>query len=526
MSSSKQSFMKYLHKLFITVGFIIFVFVSTAQDKVCNRAAPLYYMFEQVEVQEPEDAQLREQFAKITILKSKTLEMVEGNPDFSVIPFSDYRKVSGQKGYLMIATLYYERGKKDYRFSIGLLTMCGTRIAEVEASFQMYPTWNAEDLAGRSVTALFKKINIRDWELNERASKNVGLGGDHRGGEVSLEMDRGLIKGQTTNVSVRVKDCDGQSLPNKKITTSGTTGGTFTPATFTTDENGYALVKFTKTGDRTAIAKAQCETNNVWGCKDLYTGSQAIRGIEGTPVKIDIVYVENVRQTMKRATLPGVKITGGAETETTFMSHFATLYHYPAEKMLKDNFLVETTQDKSDRPHTLYVVESGWSMWEKNTERAFFVAGPANLVQATEEGEYISHSGSPDGMTKSEVTFYLGKKGDSMNPPTFMWNVQYETSNNGLAGGGANLVKGDSSVKWKETPITDPKSIYKMKYVIEQEIDARKELQQGNKAMKDLFGFDVDKLTGIIDPTNPQTDMFGADGKRIIRVTVWSPYVK
>ena len=126
----------------------------------------------------------------------------------------------------------------------------------------------------------------------------------------------------------------------------------------------------------------------------------------------------------------------------------------------------------------------------------------------------------------SEVVFYLGKKGDSLNPPTFMWNVQYETSNDGVAAGGANLVKGDSSVKWRETKITDPKSIYKMKYEISQVVDVANELKQGNKAMKELFGFDLDKLTGIIDPTNPQTGMAGAMGTRLIKVTIWSPYIK
>jgi len=519
--------MKHFYHAFI-VGFICVLAASEApaQEKLCNRAAPLYFMFEQVDVQEPEDATHREQYAKIAILKSKTLELVQGNPSFSVIPISDYRKVKGQKGYVLVATLYYDKGRKDYRFSLTLLTMCGIQIIDLEAPFQMYPSWDPEHEASRGVTALFEKINIRDWELHERATKKVGLGGDHRGGEISMDMERGLMKGQTTNVIVRVKDCDGQFLPNKKITTAGTTGGTFTPATFTTNDDGTAFVKFTKTGDRTAIAKAQCETNSVWGCKDLYTGTNVIGGIDGTPVKIELVYMENVINTVKRATLPGVKIVGGEETEANFMVHYTTLYHYPSQKMLKEKYLVETSENDGDRPQTLYAYESGWSKWEKITEPAFIVAGPANMVQATEKGEQTIHSGSPDGMTASEITFYLGKKGDSLNPPTFEWNVQYETSNDGLAAGSVNLVKGDTSVKWKETKITDPKSPYKMKYEITQVIDVLTEMKQGNKAMKELFGFDLDKLTGILDPTNPQSGMAGATGTRAIRVTIWSPYEK
>src|SRR5688500_10645217 len=152
-------------------------------------------MFGQVEVQEAEDAAHREQYAKIAVRKSKTRELVQGNPSFSVIPFSDYRNASGHKGYLTLDTLYYAKGKQDDRFTLGLLTMCGTRIAEVEAPFQMYPSWDAEHQASRAVAALFEKINIRDRELQERTSKKAGLGGDHRGGEITLDMDRGLMKG-------------------------------------------------------------------------------------------------------------------------------------------------------------------------------------------------------------------------------------------------------------------------------------------------------------------------------------------
>ena len=105
--------------------FLLSFYLTSAQEKVCSKKAPLYYMFEQVDVQEPEDATFREQYGKIPILKSKALELLQGNPLFQVIPFSDYRKVKSQQGYLMIATLYYDKGKKDYRFTLGLLTLCG-----------------------------------------------------------------------------------------------------------------------------------------------------------------------------------------------------------------------------------------------------------------------------------------------------------------------------------------------------------------------------------------------------------------
>ena len=87
--------MKRFYNTFIA-GFIfgLSILEASAQQKVCNEKSPLYFMFEQVEVQEPEDAALREQYAKIATLKSKTLELVQVNPSFSVIPIRTISAVS------------------------------------------------------------------------------------------------------------------------------------------------------------------------------------------------------------------------------------------------------------------------------------------------------------------------------------------------------------------------------------------------------------------------------------------------
>lgn len=42
--------------------------------------------------------------------------------------------------------------------------------------------------------------------------------------------------------------------------------------------------------------------------------------------------------------------------------------------------------------------------------------------------------------------------------------------------------------------------------------------------MKGLFGTDLDGLTGVLDPTNPQSNMAGASGSQTITIRILSPY--
>jgi hypothetical protein len=108
-----------------------------------------------------------------------------------------------------------------------------------------------------------------------------------------------------------------------------------------------------------------------------------------------------------------------------------------------------------------------------------------------------------------------------------MWNVQYPgTGPDQIVGGGASITKGEEGVEWIVNRITDPNSLYKTEYLLKLKLDAAEELKKGNKAMKELFGFDLDKLTGIIDPTNPQSDMAGARGVQTITVRILSPYME
>jgi hypothetical protein len=79
-------------------------------------------------------------------------------------------------------------------------------------------------------------------------------------------------------------------------------------------------------------------------------------------------------------------------------------------------------------------------------------------------------------------------------------------------------------VQWVVNKISDPNSPYKTEYLLSLKLDAAEELKKGNKAMKGLFGIDLDGLTGVLDPTNSQSNMAGASGSQTITVRILSPY--
>lgn len=358
--------------------------------------------------------------------------------------------------------------------------------------------------------------------MNEREAKNYGLGGDLWDGYVEITMDKTLVKGEETRVVMKVVDCDGLVLKNKEISTAGTGGGIFTPAKFKTDNEGMAIVKFKMTTDKTAFVKASCETKNVWGCDDLYTGTEAVKGIEGAPVKVSINYEQDKTNTLKPIAPPGVDKKGGAIVEITEMQHRAVLYHFPTQKSLGEGFLVETVKDVYPQSRTEYVTESGWFFYTKSEKSAQNVVrvGGIEMVKGETVGEKIFYSGSASLQHTSEVTFY---KGDKNNPAQFFWHVEYP-ADNGLASVGITIIKGEEGVTWKVNKITDPKSIYKTEYLLSLTLNAEEELKKEDKAMKELFGFKLNDLAGVLDPTKQQGNIASASGSQTITARILSPY--
>lgn len=298
------------------------------------------------------------------------------------------------------------------------------------------------------------------------------------------------------------------------------TGGTLTPTepvktpsatfTFKSDEDGEGggFVTF-KSVSRRGIAR------------DAIVG---FAPIGRTPIKVEVSYFQNETKTLKRATLPGIKIEGGEEREDFIMFHNSILYHYPSASSLKQGFLVMAEKKQEEGGKTVYQLEDGYYSYTKKVEVAEItgMAGNIEMVKGKEEGSNKNIEGVASLNHPSEIVFF---KGNAYDSASISWIVQYPAkSNNDIAYGAFIIVKGDKGVIWQENKITEPNSLYKTEYVIKAKIDAAEKLKEGDKAMKDLFGFDLKGLTKAIDPTKPSQNPAGATGSQTINIRILSPY--
>ena len=530
-----------MKKLFLLVTLLVAIHVKAQECQNCDkRTAIAFQKIEWLAIQKPEDPVLLEQWEKLDYIWSETSYQFDqyfknDNCVFirQTVRTAKTTNVASNYKYTIYGTIV--QSSSDYVLRLWMQPACSNKIiAETEVRFQIYPELDLDKITQQAAAQLGPQIKkVFDFELNERDTNGYGLGGDLWNGYIDINMENTLAKGEETRVVMKVVDCDGRVLHDKEISTAGTVGGIFTPAKFKTNGEGVAIVKFRMTTDKTAFVKASCETKNVWGCEDLYTGTEAVKGLAGTPIKVSVNYEQYETKTLKRATLPGIKITGGEEAEMVEMTHRTVFYHYPSQEKLKEGLLVDaqkqgyyiglTEEVPNPNIKTIYVVESGGFVFTKTVQNAKIsgMAGNVEMVRAEEKGEQISYYGEANLQNPSVVMFHLGNEYD---PPSFMWNVEYPASEGNLAFGGATILRGEDHVVWKVNKIADPKSIYKTEYVLSLTLYAAEELKKGNKAMKDLMGVDLDQLTGVLDPTNPQSNMAGASGYQMINVRILSPY--
>ena len=534
--------MRLLKRLIFSGVLFMTVLKCYSQESECGQREVLFPTIKLLNFPTPKPGEKSDQDDVLTDLQFVMAgELTQKNPSLKInrvfMASEDAKSFFGNSyKYILLVSIVKQGG--GIQLLLTLKSSCSDKVLAKTDVFLPYAliTENPEQvtqLARQAASTLASLINIEEFELKERAAHNYGLGGENWGGRVDITVDKTLVKGQETQVQMKVIDCDGEVLKNKQISTNRTIGGVFTPAIFTTDADGIATAKFRMTSDKRAIIVALCKTENVQGCQDLYTGSEIIKGLGGNPIKIEIAFFQDETRTLKRATLPGIKVKGGEEAEMTQMNHRTVMYHYPSQKSLKEGFLIDTEKEgyyiglSEEEPDpdvkTIYVTESGSYYYSKNVANAKIIGmiGNVEAVVDEEKGSTQQNYGSASLQHPSEITFH---KGDANNPPSFSWNVEYPVSNDGIAGGAVMIAKGDENVRWQVSKITDPKSIYKTEYLLTQKLDAAEELKKGNKGMKDLFGFDVDDLTKAIDPTNPQTNIAGADGGQIITVRILSPY--
>jgi hypothetical protein len=190
--------------------------------------------------------------------------------------------------------------------------------------------------------------------------------------------------------------------------------------------------------------------------------------------------------------------------------------------LLKENTLVSVDEDESDK--TVFISESGYYDFTKKVEDAYIfgMAGNVEMVKNKEEGSVFSAHGLASMDYHSEIIF---EKGSANQPGIFHWNIQYPSDKEEHnAYGSMSIVQGEKDVKWNVIHITDPNSPYKTEYQLELKLDAAKVLQDGGNTMKEMFGFDLEGLTKLLDPTGSSSNIERAFGSSILTVRILSPY--
>ena len=479
-------------------------------------------------IDKPDDKLLQPEYYKLFDLTYALRDELQTTASFSVRMVSvtlEEKTYLGRQHQYMIRGFVRYTGD-DYQLQLLLMPTCTQEvIAKTDVRFQLYPTWDPVSIAKQAMAQLKSEARIEAFEEKMRDEKNFGKGGDLDGGRIIMYVaDKLLSKGQTTDVEMKVVDCDGVTLTQKQISTAGTIGGIFTPSAFSTNSNGVGKTKFKLTNDKAATLIATCTTKNARGCDDTYSCVELVKGSGKTPVKVEVWYLQNETHTMKAVGIPGVDIIGGETSDFTEMQHYSVLYYYPTEEELKKGLLVAAVKfKKTQGSKTEHALEIGSFYSIHSTMAATIVAGAGTPMryQATEQGNEATYFGNASIEYPSEVNFF---KGDGKNPPSFMWEVDYPTSNEGEASGGEVIVKGEDGVDWSVNKITDTKSVYKTEYLLNKKIDVAKELEQGFKTMKEVFGFDADGLAKMVNPVNPKSNVAGASGYKTISVRILSPY--
>lgn len=152
--------------------------------------------------------------------------------------------------------------------------------------------------AAEALAAQFQPVGgrITEWERSERAA-DPGVARSYAGGTLTLKPERSKLRtGESISVQLRLTDCDGQPLGNRRVNfgagnwktlgrMDGTTGGTVSPQTVTTGADGEATVQFTATMSRgTAVVRAWYGHDRPCGEPYALTGAASVV-VEPPPVE-------------------------------------------------------------------------------------------------------------------------------------------------------------------------------------------------------------------------------------------------
>jgi hypothetical protein len=370
-----------------------------------------------------------------------------------------------------------------YLMRMKLLTACGgNEVAAVSIPFNTSESADyikeVAESAAMQLSPVADKINEFAKEQRDQ-NKEVAYANWGSASITVVPKKRNLAAGQETEVQISMKDCDGFPLSNREISFSknsiggmpilGTTGGTVTPSTVTTDARGKAKVKFKMGEGKTAIIAAHYLFERPYGCPDAMVGSAPINSI---PIKVSVEYEIGNDITFKpEMNLGGVKSKGGEEHSMFTRSYRAFFYHYPSKT--PPDMLLCVVPEYNQGMNNIYEMEDGYFLYskrKKETTMEIYLIEKKIGEELHEKAITESNFGRVN--PKKRATTFTFYKKNGLDPMRFNIDFRYENEEEeheiGSGGfpGGVSVVDGDDGVTIKTIKIDDPDSPYKTQYVV------------------------------------------------------------
>jgi hypothetical protein len=289
--------------------------------------------------------------------------------------------LSSYGDYLLTGEIRTSGG--DYIIHAEIQSSCSRSVvATADVRFKLNNVvGNVSQLAGQ-VAAQFSPLGekIKKFELEERNNnKALSLFKESWGAPIRVTPQKKTLKaGESTELTIELKDCDGTPLEGREIVFSetgyngntfpGTSGGSVTPAKLITDAQGMARARFTlKAGAKEAIIRAYSGGREVKGCISMFSGDAFIN--------IKRTYSGFIKYSMDQVDVCEKRSQSGVTS----------------------NYSMWNSQFKVDYTASFYTNETGGDLSEDNEDAAGVpaVLGGGNMIMSKREYKNIKVQGNP-----------------------------------------------------------------------------------------------------------------------------------
>lgn len=354
-------------------------------------------------------------------------------------------------------------------------------------------------LAAAKLTPLIDKIKV--FESNERKERTqYAFGGNGRDRIRIIPAKNKMMPGETTDITVVLKDCDGVALGGRTINFTGlkgeneapaTIGGIVTPAQIITDGNGQAKAKFKLTAlkNQPGIINAYTLSETSSMCSNAFLGSIKIDAMEAYKIEINYTKKGSDGNSM-HSNEDGVEFKAGSGRFWK-VEHFIDAFYYPPSSQKREEQIMimpdyaeekieiePLTEGVEIEPLTksIQIMSAEGSQMGKSF---FYFSGRSELHGW---GKNLSLLGSPVGMKIDHDVEYETIRSETPLAPA----ISMQFKNNELiffscaldfpvdaedkqpTGGSFGIeINNKTYFPLKPVKITDPNSPYKSVYIIE-----------------------------------------------------------